>query len=143
MEALYPGQMAQVINGEIDRYLDPTLGRRIFEAETRIEQDLRDIEEQVTAPYKEVLDRLRCDFELIEEEYREWEKQADETWSRISEEMEPLIPEILPDDLPKTEPEGDPDKPALFDSKRDYLTQIDHYHQWQRRGLTTVERARS
>ena len=78
-------------------------------------------------------DRLRHDFELIEEEYRECEKPADETWSRITEEMEPLIPEVSPDDLPKAEPEGDPDEPALFDSKRDYLTQIDHYRDWQRR----------
>ncbi len=27
----------------------------------------------------------------------------------------------------------EPEEPVLFDSKRDYLSQLDHYHEWQRR----------
>ncbi len=34
---------------------------------------------------------------------------------------------------PKARPANEPDGFVLFDSKRDYLTQIDHYHEWQRR----------
>ena len=29
--------------------------------------------------------------------------------------------------------DSEPDGFVLFDSKRDYLTQLDQYHEWQRR----------
>jgi vacuolar-type H+-ATPase subunit H len=139
MEALHPHEMARVLKKEIDRYYDPTLSDRIWKAERRITEKLEKIEKRITAQYEERLQELESELDLIREDFREWEEKADETWNQMAKEMEVLAPKVKPSDIPKPKPEGDPDEPALFHSKRDYLTQMDHYHDWQRREL----RARS
>ena len=51
----------------------------------------------------------------------------------LSDRMKPMAPDINDFDIPQPRPANDPDGFLLFDSKRDYLSQLDHYHQWQRR----------
>jgi hypothetical protein len=143
MEALFPGTMREVVNQEIDRYLDSTLDGRVATARLRIQDRLAQIENAVVENHSEEIEELRSDYAEIEELFEDWDRHAEETWNKIYDDMAPLAPEVSEDDLPVAEPGGDPDEPPLFDSKRDYFTQIDHYHQWQRRGLTTIERSRS
>jgi vacuolar-type H+-ATPase subunit H len=129
----------QVAEYKLPRTYDPTLSDRIWKAERRITEKLEKIEKRITAQYEERLQELESELDLIREDFREWEEKADETWNQMAKEMEVLAPKVKPSDIPKPKPEGDPDEPALFHSKRDYLTQMDHYHDWQRREL----RARS
>ena len=44
-----------------------------------------------------------------------------------------MAPDIDDFEIPKPRPANDPDGFLLFNSKRDYLSQLDHYHEWQRR----------
>jgi hypothetical protein len=133
MEALFPGKMREVVNQEIDRYIDATLDNRVRAARLRIQYRLSQIEEEVVEKHSEEIEELQSEHADIASQYDDWEESAEETWEKISEEIALLKPEVSEDDIPVAEPDGDPDQPPLFDSKRDYLTQIDHYHAWQRR----------
>ena len=53
--------------------------------------------------------------------------------SRIGDELWDKVPDLGKLEKPETRPAQDSDDFLLFDSKRDYLTQLDHYHEWQRR----------
>ena len=48
--------------------------------------------------------------------------------AQMRAEMQPVLP-----DVPTARPANEPDGFVLFDSKRDYLNQIDAYREWQRR----------
>ncbi len=133
MEALFPGKMREVVNQEIDRYLDPTLDNRVSTARLRFQDRLAQIEGVVIEGHSEAIEELKSDYAEIEELFEDWEQRAEETWNVIHDELAPLAPEVSEEDIPTAEPGGDPEEPPLFDSKRDYFTQIDHYHDWQRR----------
>jgi hypothetical protein len=53
-------------------------------------------------------------------------------WEDVAKELEAEAPRFDPADLPTPRPATPPDAP-LFDSKRSYLEQIDHYRNWQAR----------
>ncbi len=48
-------------------------------------------------------------------------------------EMKPDVVREYAEDVPAARPANEPDNFVLFDSKRDYLNQIDAYREWQRR----------
>ena len=62
-----------------------------------------------------------------------WEERAEGLWSTITEELEEAQPALADFEKPKARPANEPDGFVLFDSKRDYLTQLDRYHEWQKR----------
>ena len=133
LEALHPGEMQKIVNSEISRYIDPTLDNRVRIAESRLGSDLRKVEEKATEPYREEIEDLKGEYSDIIAQLQEWESGADELWAKISDGMEPMAPDIDDYEIPKARPANDPDGFLLFDSKRDYLSQLDHYHEWQRR----------
>ena len=59
--------------------------------------------------------------------------RADEVWAKLSELMKTMAPDIDDYEVPGPRPAEEPESPVLFDSKCDYLSQLDHYHAWQRR----------
>ena len=91
------------------------------------------IEEEVVEKYSEEIEELQSEHAKIAGQFDDWEERAEETWEKIYDEIAPLKPEVSEDDIPVAEPDGDPAEPPLFDSKRDYFSQLDHYHHWQRR----------
>ena len=54
-------------------------------------------------------------------------------WSTITEKLEEEETYLSQFEKPKARPANEPDGFVLFDSKRDYLTQLDRYHEWQKR----------
>ena len=133
LEALHPGTMAKLLGQEIDRYLDPTLEERVREVRWNLHRHLRDIAEAVTEPHQDEIDQLTAEYEDIVGELSAWEERAEGLWSTITEEMEEAQPALAEFEKPKARPANEPDGFVLFDSKRDYLTQLDRYHEWQRR----------
>ena len=69
--------------------------------------------------------------ETLVETVEAWEESAEDLWKKMAEEMRERQP-CLPD-LPMARAASEPDGFVLFDSKRDYLNQIDAYREWQRR----------
>lgn len=130
LEALHPGELANIVEAEVCRYIDPTLPRRVYAAQREIEQRLSAIESEI---------RERYDVAALEERYRdlcdelsELEDDAGDIWHRMAEDLAEAAPLVDSDDLPLPRP-ADEDPDPLFDSKRDPLTQLDHYHTWQGR----------
>ncbi len=133
LDALYPGEMAKLLEQEIDRYLDPTLTERVAAMRWRLASRLRQIQEKVTEPHQEEIDELTSDYESVVADLNAWERSAEDLWSTITEEMEEGQPDLEEFEKPKARPANEPDGFVLFDSKRDYFNQIDAYREWQRR----------
>jgi len=64
---------------------------------------------------------------------READDGSLETAMQLFEEMEEKEPNLEEFEKPKARPANEPDGFVLFDSKRGDLSQIDAYHEWQRR----------
>jgi hypothetical protein len=131
LEALRPGEMARLLEAEIDNWLDPDLERRV----QRVRQDqnlvLCRIEREVEENHAEEIDDLTNRFEAITEQLREWESEAEELWGQIEEELEAERPDLSDVEVPHSEAPGETDSFVLYDSKRDYLTQMDFYLSWR------------
>jgi vacuolar-type H+-ATPase subunit H len=132
MEAIHPGELARLLEEEIDLYLDPTLKERVREARWKLSRQLSDIEKKAREPHQEALDGLEAEYQEIVEHLREWEQRAQSTWESISEELESEKPDLSDYEPPAPRPAREP-LDALYDSKRDYFTQLDRYHAWQGR----------
>ncbi len=138
MEALHPVEMAKLLYQELDRYLDPTLSERVRDARWKVEHQLRKIRDGVAELHQEEIDQLTSEFEAVvdaaqtlEETAEAWETSAEGLWETMAEEMREREPNLP--DVPTARPANEPDGFVLFDSKRDYLNQIDAYREWQRR----------
>ncbi len=133
LEALRPGEMARLLEAEIDRYLDPTLAHRCNEARWRLQSRLTAIEQGIADPHQEEIDQLTSTYEEMVAEIEAWERSAEDLWSSITEELEEEQPDLSEFEKPAPRPANEPDGFVLFDSKRDYFNQIDAYREWQRR----------
>ncbi len=133
LEALHPGEMAKLLEAEIDRYLDPTLSKRVSEVQWQLNHQLREIEWAAAEPHQEKIDQLTSAYDEIVADFEAWERSAENLWSTITEELEEEQPDLSEFEKPKARPANEPDGFVLFDSKRDYISQMDSYHEWQRR----------
>ena len=143
LEALYPGELAAIVERECCRYIDPTLAGRCGRAYWNIERKLSAITAEASAPYAEELDGLNARYAEIQSVLQEaideardalegLETEAVPLWRRISATLEEARPEVDPADVPTARP-ADPVPDPLFDSSRDYFNQLDRYRRWQGR----------
>jgi hypothetical protein len=131
LEALHPGEMARIVTEEINNWLDPNLERRVRRVKS--DQWLRcdRIEKRIHEKYAEQIEELSDQFNEAIEKFDEWEQEADELWGAIAEDLEESAPNLSEIEIPRSEAVGETDRFVLFDSKRDYLTQMDHYNAWR------------
>ncbi len=87
LEALHPGEMAKLLEQEIDRYLDPTLEERVREVRWNLHRHLRDIAEAVAEPHQDEIGQLTAEYEDIVGELSAWEERAEGLWSTITEKL--------------------------------------------------------
>jgi hypothetical protein len=131
MEALHPGELARIVNAEIDNFLDPNLEKKV--AQVRREQGLAVdvIVAQIEKKHTEEIEELESDLQEIAHSLYEWTERAQELWTTMAEELEEKKPDLSAVEVPVPEVSGETDSFILFDSKRDYFTQIDCYNQWK------------
>ena len=122
-----------LVDAEISRYLDPTLGERLREVEWELKNQLGRIRKSILEPHQDAIDALTADYEQIILDFEEWEKQARDTWLQIANYLKDGKPDVAGFERPNPREAQETDGVVLFDSKRDYLTQLDHYHLWQLR----------
>ena len=148
LEALYPGELARLLNAEIDRWVDPDLARRAsrFRAEqdvllARIGRDVHDsyAEEimEIERRFSEIAQRLAN----VASQFGNWEEEAAELWRTIAADLENERPDLSAAEMPRSAAPGSTERFVLFDSKRDYFTQMDFYNSW-RDGDSTAMGAR-
>ena len=138
LEALFPGELARLLNAELDNWLDPSLSRRFRRCETEIEINLRRITNDVLGSYAEQIAEIEQQFEQIAQklrnasaEFDSWEEQAAELWTAIAADLEEQSPDLSDVEVPQSEASGETDRFVLFDSQRDYLSQMDAYNAWR------------
>jgi hypothetical protein len=98
-----------------------------------VRDQLRQIKEDILDDHVDDIERLRRIHDLIVDHLRDFDVEANEVWSVIAEELHDRAPDLTDFEKPKPRPAQESDEPALYDSKRDPLRQLDHYHDWQRR----------
>jgi hypothetical protein len=131
LEALHPGEMARLLEAEIDNFLDRGLEQRVWTEDNEYQRWAGQIERGTYEQHQEKIERLKASFAKITDALREWEDEAEELWSTITAELEEKMPYTDHVAVPTPEVPGETNRFVLFDSKRDYFTQIDHYHMWR------------
>jgi hypothetical protein len=123
--------MRRIVEAEINNWLDPNLERRVRRVESEQDVYCRRIVTSVHEKYAEQIEELSDRFNEIIGELGEWEKEADELWGTIAEELEDLAPDLSDVEIPRSEAPGETERFVLFDSKRGYLDQMDRYNEWK------------
>jgi hypothetical protein len=131
LEALHPGEMARFLEAEIDNFLDRDLHTRVSRERQDYELWLKKIEASVREKHSEAIKELEDSFDAIVELLQEWEDDAQVLWRTLEAELEEQQPDLSSVEVPRPEVSGETDRFVLFDSKRDYFTQLDYYHMWR------------
>lgn len=134
LEALHPGELQKIVDAEVSRYLDPTLRGKIWAVSSDYTRRVERVERQVRERFDitGIEQRYEALIETFKEDVARLEEETEELWPQIAKALEEVRPEFDPADMPEPRPANPPDAP-LFDSKRDYVEQIDHYRSWQGR----------
>jgi hypothetical protein len=135
LEALYPGELAKIVEAEVCRYIDPTLVSRLMSVNSAFKHRVNAAESEVLSRFdtSDIKQRLNDLVDQFENDFDDLEEEANSMWEDVAKELEAEAPHFNPADLPAPRPATPPESP-LFDSKRSYLEQIDHYRNWQGRG---------
>jgi hypothetical protein len=134
LEALYPGELQQVLSQCIEYYFDPMLEQRTKDVQARLERDLALIWQQVTARFAGDIEALRAVHAQLQQEFgarmAAYGEQVQALWQAMRSELDLSVPN-LDDYLLPTPIFSDELGYGLYDSSRDYLEQIEAYKQFQ------------
>jgi hypothetical protein len=136
LEALHPGALRRILQQEIERYFDTSLGRRVAAVEVELRAELSAINQDVERHHAEALERLRVQWQAIQQriraELQAWNDRARQVWQSMTEALNANAPDF--DAITWPEPIlEDEDPEPLFDSRRDYLEQMAVYKRHQGR----------
>lgn len=151
LEALYPGQLARIVEQAILIYYDPTLENRAIDRRDQLIQDLDTERDRVLAAHENDLEILREDYSDLLDDFSQtqarfndlvsdFQAEIDQYQDRLVDIKERLQEAygLLSSDLEAVEidlddyPLPDPDLPdeagdLLYDSRRDYFAQLEAY----------------
>jgi hypothetical protein len=132
LEALHPGELRKIVEDGILRHLDPDLEDRELKARRAIREYIERAEEEVHGRYQEQIDAVQEKYSQLRQQMADLREHAQDLWHRIADDLEAEAPYVCDDDVPQARDESHQLTP-LFDSGRDYLTQLDSYRRWQGR----------
>jgi hypothetical protein len=138
LEALHPGELARLLEDELNNWLDGGLAQRWSRMRADLNLRFRRIDGEVYNKHADKIEALEHSFATITDQLAEiqelvsdWESESAEVWEEISADLEDQRPDISDVDVPHSEARGKTDRFVLFDSKRDYFTQMDSYNAWR------------
>ena len=134
LEALYPGQLAEILTREIGRYYDARLTARVTQARQRLERVLNDERQAVIAAHAAEIDELGAEYAALRNDFdgrvADLASRLRALWAVMADDLEGRAPDI--DDYPIPQAEDADERPEpLYDSEREYLEQIDAYKAFQ------------
>jgi hypothetical protein len=136
LEALHPGALRRILQQEIGRYFDTSLERRVAAVDVELRAELSAINQDVERHHAEALERLRVQWQAIQQRVRAerqaWNDRAGQVWQSMTKALNARAPDIAAVTWPEPIP-GDEDPEPLFDSRRDYLEQMAVYKRHQGR----------
>jgi hypothetical protein len=140
LEALYPGELARIVRGYIHQFrdngLEQKMGLAADDASDVTDQFIEDLVEQ----HRAARDDLRARIEAVMESYQTELEELEQRFARDIEQFKPEVESLwhaIQNDLEGLDSGDLPDVPEpelpqdttewLFDSTRDYFTQISFY----------------
>src|SRR5256714_4512701 len=134
LEALYPGKLAEVLRQHMDSYYDSDLHERVQMAEAVLRADLDTVADGVLGSYESDVEALHLEHERLRREFagrmEDYGRRLSALWQAIRDHLRANMPHL--EDYPVPEAEqaweiGD----GLFNSERDYLSQVAVYKAFQ------------
>jgi hypothetical protein len=123
LEALHPGELERILVEEIERYYDGDLDERIQNVANEVQAGLDDITKRVHRKHAKTLAALDAERKALKATLDAFERKAAQALRKVEDDLEAEA--LDPDDADWPEPaEGDEDDDPLYDSSRDYVTQI-------------------
>jgi hypothetical protein len=126
------------LEAELNNWLDPSLNVRFQRLRSDLRLRLRTIEEGIHAHRAGEIESLKTEFETITDEFasvtymfNDWEERARELWQTVAGEIDEQRPDLSDVEVPRSQAPGETDRFVLFDSRRDYFTQMDAYNAWR------------
>lgn len=136
LEALYPGKLAEILKGWVTRYIDPDLEENVSFAEWNLRDYLSEIRMEILNSYKEKINEIEKDYkdlnDRIKADGQELKERMQTLWQAIRNELDEQMPEIDVGNIPTARPASEAD--GLFDSSRDYITQLENYKKFKGNG---------
>ena len=136
LEALYPGQLQQVLSQHLDFYYDWTLADRVKEQRRALEQELLGIWQQVTSPYQADVSQLRGEYAAIQQAFdarmSAFGEQLRAVWQAMTEELDRYTEVVDGYPVPQAY-RGEELGEGLFNTERDYIEQVESYKLFQGR----------
>ncbi len=134
LEALYPGKLAEVLRQHMDSYYDSDLSERVQMAEAVLRADLDTVADGVLGSYEPDMEALHLEHEQLRREFAgrmdDYGRRLSAVWQAMRDHLRANMPNL--EDYPVPEAEqaweiGD----GLFNSERDYLSQVAVYKAFQ------------
>jgi len=139
LEALRPGELAAVLSDAIERYFDVDLAQRARAVRSAYLGRLADIRQAIIARHDDEIAQVRAEYEEISDEFQSrfagCHARMAELWERIESELsaEAERPDVKL--LPQAKPAREIND-GLFNSQRNYLTQLEAYKTFQGKAVT-------
>ena len=125
LEALHPGELARILEREIRRYYNDTLGDEIAEVEGEAREEIERVTEEVHQRHAAVIQDLRDEHERVLAAVNAYRVKARPIFEAIRTDLEDEAPDSF--DWPDGSFAAAEDADPLFDSTRDYIEQVDRY----------------
>jgi hypothetical protein len=133
LEARHPGELGKIVSEALGRYFDADLDDEVKSAREDHQSELDDRRELVLARHQEELDRLKRDHAELRKEFeprmKDIRERAKALWPAMEEELIAESFNLGADDIPEAEEAEEID--GLYDSRRDYLNQLNVYKVFQ------------
>jgi hypothetical protein len=142
LEALYPGQLQQILSECLDAYYDWTLRDRVNAQYNALRQQLGEVWQEVTGRYQAEIEMVRQDYSALSQDFEQRMGQVSERlqrlWQAVREDLNQYtgLVEDYPPPLPYA---GQELGEGLYDSSRDYLEQVEAFKFFQGRLRAGVE----
>lgn len=159
LEALYPGEMARLVENAIMQYRDASLARRTRTVRNQLEERLSELQQDVLADHADATDELEERFNDLSARYEELQERFGAAVAGVMDEYQAIRLELdsirtdgqalarevvldlqeidIPlDEYPLPAPALSAPDDVLFDSKRDYFEQM-RYYKDRRAGFAT------
>lgn len=130
LEALHPGELEKILEREIARYYDNTLAKRIKAKAKPVRTMLDNFNEEIHAQFADQIEEVREKYDDVLAAQRDYQQAAEPVLHAIRERITAETPDTSDVKWPQPKA-GDEDPDPMFDSRRDYLDQIDCYKAFQ------------
>ncbi|MCO5129290.1 MAG: hypothetical protein M9932_01830 [Xanthobacteraceae bacterium] len=133
LEALHPGEFKRIITEAVEQYIDTKLASRVNAVNYDFRLKVEAAEKEAIAPFREQFDDIEDRYSDLIDDFKdkvsELQDEANELWPQAVAALEAAAPTFDRDSIPEPRPATPPAAP-LFDSKRPFMSQMEHYKSW-------------